>query len=378
MLKNKLIIAAAGSGKTTFLIDEASRQKGRILILTYTLANEASIRKKFVEMYGYIPSNVTISPWFKFLLSHGVKPYQSVMHSILEKKEVKGLLLVNTLSGIKYTNKQGFPVPFSEEEFERHYFTSTMKIYSDKLSKFVEKVNKKSQHAVINRLSKIFTHIFIDEVQDLAGYDLELIKLFCKSPIKVLLVGDPRQVTYLTHHPKKNREYVDGKIKDFVEKNFKNIPHEIDEITLSTSHRSNQEICNFATQLYPELSATISCDCCGDSSVEHQGVFLVKESQLAAYMQKYSCVQLRWDKRINVLTGFAACNMGESKGLTFDRVLVYPTVDMKKWIKSPSEKLEPATRAKLYVAITRAKYSAAIVIKDNEKFDSPHCLMYGN
>lgn len=44
---NRLLIAAAGSGKTTFLVDEALKQKeGKILITTYTQANEEEIRKK--------------------------------------------------------------------------------------------------------------------------------------------------------------------------------------------------------------------------------------------------------------------------------------------------------------------------------------------
>ena len=46
-------------------------------------------------------------------------------------------------------------------------------------------------------------YIFIDEVQDLAGSDLELIKLLFKTNSNTTLVGDPRQVTYLTHNEKK-------------------------------------------------------------------------------------------------------------------------------------------------------------------------------
>lgn len=46
-MSNKLIIAAAGSGKTTYLVKEALELKdSRVLITTYTEANEAEIRKK--------------------------------------------------------------------------------------------------------------------------------------------------------------------------------------------------------------------------------------------------------------------------------------------------------------------------------------------
>lgn len=76
-MSNKLIIAAAGSGKTTHLVNEALKIKeSRVLITTYTEANEREIRKKFFELNGCIPNNITIQTWFSFLIQHGVKPYK--------------------------------------------------------------------------------------------------------------------------------------------------------------------------------------------------------------------------------------------------------------------------------------------------------------
>jgi len=76
---NKLIIAAAGAGKTTYLINEALKQDKEVLITTYTEANESEIKKKFIEINGAIPKNVTIQTWFSMLLQHGVKPYQDYL-----------------------------------------------------------------------------------------------------------------------------------------------------------------------------------------------------------------------------------------------------------------------------------------------------------
>lgn len=82
--KNKVIIASAGSGKTTRLVSDAIQLKDRkILITTYTQANEAEIRKKIIEKNKCIPTNITIQTWFSFLLKHGVRPYQG---KLLEKK----------------------------------------------------------------------------------------------------------------------------------------------------------------------------------------------------------------------------------------------------------------------------------------------------
>jgi DNA helicase II / ATP-dependent DNA helicase PcrA len=95
---NKLIIAAAGSGKTTLLVDEALKQKqGRVLITTYTQANEAEIRKKFIEKNRCIPENVVIQTWFSFLLKHGARPFQGTLF----EKKINGLILVNSQSGLK-------------------------------------------------------------------------------------------------------------------------------------------------------------------------------------------------------------------------------------------------------------------------------------
>ena len=58
---NRLIIAAAGSGKTTYLVRQAMQQADNVLITTYTIANELEIRKKFIEHNGCVPHNVTLN-----------------------------------------------------------------------------------------------------------------------------------------------------------------------------------------------------------------------------------------------------------------------------------------------------------------------------
>jgi len=362
MSKNRLIIAAAGSGKTTYLVNEALAQNGSIMILTYTLSNEDVIKRRIIKQVSCIPSNITIQTWFSFLLQHGVRPYQGSLNDSLFEHDIRGMLLVNQQSGFRYKNKNGTPVFWGENDFDRHYFTKDFKIYSDKISKFVCKCNKASNHAVINRLSRIYNHIYIDEVQDLAGYDLEILRLLFKSSISVLLVGDPRQVTYLTHIERKYGKYKNGKIRDFVKHELGQcIACEIDETTLKVSHRCSPSICEYASRLYPNLPETTACPCCRQNGINHQGVFLVKPDDLDIYIQNFDVMQLRWDRRTNVVSNARVMNFGEAKGETFDRVLIYPTEDMAKWVKDSSTKLTDGARAKFYVALTRARYSAAIV-----------------
>jgi DNA helicase-2/ATP-dependent DNA helicase PcrA len=183
MKNNRLIIAAAGSGKTTHIINEAMKSPDeKVLITTYTIENENEIRDKIFAACKCIPKNITIQTWFSFLIKHGIKPYQGTYNSIMFNEHIAGLNFVSSRSGAKYDPygnqlySNGHPVYYPEDNFKKHYFTKKMKIYSDKLSKFVVLANKASNGEVINRISRIYSKIYIDEVQDLAGYDLELIK----------------------------------------------------------------------------------------------------------------------------------------------------------------------------------------------------------
>lgn len=354
MNNNKLIVAAAGSGKTTFLVDEALKQKNaKILITTYTEANETEIRKKIVESNKYIPENITVQTWFSFLLEHGAKPYQGALFN----KDIRGMLLVNERSGLKYKTNQGIPVYYKEaNEFEKHYFTSNQRIYSDKLSKFVIRCNEKSKGSVIDRLSRIYTHIFVDEVQDLAGYDLELLKLLFSSSISILLVGDPRQGTYSTNNAQKNKKYQKSQILNFFED--KSIQIETDQTTLTINHRCVESICTLSNKLFPNLPKTTSGN---TMSNDHTGVFFVKRKDIEKYLETYVPVQLRWDKRVKVNDKYHTRTFGETKGLTFKRVLVYPTQVFIEWISNNSIDIPPTSRAKYYVALTRAEYSVGIL-----------------
>lgn len=365
MSDNRLIIAAAGSGKTTYLVNEALKHpEKRVLITTYTEANEAGIREKLLLQKQCIPSHIVVQTWFSFLLQHGARPYQGSLDDSMFENDIKGMLLVNKQSALRFTGKRG-PIYWGENNFKEHYFTPSGMIYSDKVSKFIINCNKASGGAVIDRISRIYDCIYIDEVQDLAGYDLEIIKLLFKSSISIVLVGDPRQVTYQTHHERKYEKYKDGMIKDFIIDGLgKSLTCHIDETTLNVSHRNNQAICNFSSKLYPSHPATPPCKCksCrSDTHSEHEGVFLVKEKDVSLYLDKYKPVQLRWNTKVKVDSDFPVVNLGESKGLTFDHVLIYPTGDMGKWIADNSTKLQNSTKAKLYVGITRARYSVGIV-----------------
>lgn len=365
MSKNKLIIAAAGSGKTTYIINNALEIKNKnVLITTYTEANSDEIRKKIIDKCGYIPKNITIQTWFSFLLQHGVRPYQSSMNTDLYDRKIN-FYLSETGSTTTYKGRDGKTYSWSKDKnFYQYYFLSknNLKICSDTIADFVVSANKNTKGKVIDRISRIYPYIFIDEVQDLAGWELEIIKLLFESNSITLLVGDPRQVTYLTHHSPKYKKYRDGKIQDFLISECQKNSYEIDTNTLRNTHRNNKEICDFSSQLFPDYEKCEPCTCteCRTYQKESEGIFVVRGEHVDDYCNRFNPVILKWSG-----ARMPDWNFGKSKGLTFERVLIHPTKTGDKsivsWLKNRKTDLSSETRSKFYVAITRARYSVGIV-----------------
>lgn len=365
---NKLIIAAAGAGKTTYLIQQALETNANVLITTFTIENTECIRQKFINKIGYVPNHVTIQTWFSFLIQHGVKPFQGSLRKELFGINIRGLHFSNEQCGVKYRHPQYGPILFSEKtEFMKHYFDNEMNIYSDKLSKFVIKTNEATNGKVIERIAQIYPNIFVDEVQDLSGYDLTLIDLLFRSSANILLVGDPRQTTYLTHWEKKNQKYHFGKITDFIKNECrKSDKIIIDTTTLNCSHRNNESICNFSSLLYNNFPVTSICTCetCHPKH-QHEGIYAIQEKEVYQYIKLYNPTILRYNSKKEVGESNGIFTFGSSKGREFNDVLIFPTEKMEKWlVEFDNSIFEPTTKAKFYVAITRARFSVAFVVSE--------------
>lgn len=344
---NIVVISAAGSRKTSYIIEESiNKPNEKILLLTYTIDNLTQIKNYFIEKKGHVPSNVRIQSWFSFLLQECVRPYQNFLH----EKRVENIFFIPGKS----------PLYIKREDTQRYYFANQNRIYTDKISEFVCRCNEKSEKLIIKRLENIYTHIYIDEIQDLAGYDFEVLELLFQSKISITCVGDSRQATYVTNHSARNKKFKGQNIINLF-RHWENkglcIINERDDC-----YRCNQSICDFADSLYPEMSTTNSKQ---TEITEHDGLFLIRRRDLQSYLQKYKPRVLRY--KVNDETaGLNALNFGLSKGQTFDRILIFPTKGIKEYLTHG--KLEKVgDKPKFYVAVTRAKYSVAFV-HDEECF----------
>ncbi|CAK8725101.1 DNA 3'-5' helicase [Candidatus Electrothrix laxa] len=361
-MANDLIIASAGSGKTTTLVEKAIEKANAgetVLITTFTEACEEEIKNKLIKKNnGYISDNITIQTWFSFLIKHGAKPYQDCIIDT----EITGLILVSGKSGLRCETEDGKKIYWGEAKNPyEFYFSKSGKIYSDKLAKFVIRCNKDSGKKVINRISQCFDNIFIDEVQDLAGYDLEILKELFNCQSNILLVGDPRQATYSTNNAQKNAKFKKSRIVNFFSEDT--IKIDADDKLLTVNHRCSSQICKYSNTLYPDLPESTSGN---DTVTGHDGIIIVDKSHVDSYLEEYQPVQLRYSVTKQVNVDYPVYNFGKSKGLTFDRVLIYPTGPIFKWLISSENELKGISRAGFYVALTRARYSVGIVLEPKQ------------
>ena len=196
-------VSAAGSGKTYGICKEAlaiASTGDRVLITTYTNRGVEAIRKEIkAQNDGVVNPRVVVKSWFSFILSDMIKPYQNCLTHV-----------VNGIRGYDYSQAYGYINYFSADKNEK-YITNANMVRSNEASRLVCKLNKDSGRKVIQRLEEIYKAIFFDEIQDMAGYDIEIIRMLIESAVYIVCCGDNKQATYATHNAKK-------KIKEEIQK----------------------------------------------------------------------------------------------------------------------------------------------------------------
>ena len=233
---------------------------------------------------------------------------------------------------------------------------------SDKqIARFIVECDKAADGAVIARLQERFDTIFIDEIQDMAGYDLDVLELILRSRINLVMVGDHRQATFSTNNAAKNKAYagtnIIAKFREWEKAGLVALSY------AQETHRCHQLIADLADSFYAADLKTISKN---KTVTDHDGLFLVSAQAAAAYLEKYQPQVLRLDRRTQC-SGYPAMNFGESKGMTFDRVLIFPHGKGRQWLTSGKYEHVKDSAAKMYVGITRARHSVAFVFDGESK-----------
>jgi hypothetical protein len=90
----------------------------------------------------------------------------------------------------------------------------------------------------------------------------------------------------------------------------------------------------------------------------HDGVFLISKADAMKYYLHFQPQELRYSVKTTDVCSPFAMNFGACKGKTYDRCMIYCNEPFKKFLNGVPLK----SPEKYYVAVTRARYSNAIVV----------------
>jgi hypothetical protein len=347
---NEVIVAVAGAGKTEEIASRVSDSSNlsSVLLLTFTVRNQnedaARVASK-LKPSGGIP---TVMGWQAFLLNEVVRPYLPLCFPGF------------TMRGLRLAKR---PSNWSRQSGARRFFTASGDAYHESVAMLAVKVMKASHGAVIRRLEQIYSEVYVDEAQDLCGNDLLVLEGLMRSTIGVCVVCDPRQSVVRT-------SYADRKSKDKLGPHLRNSFQDLENQGVCTltdkseTHRFVQEIADFSDGIFPEecgfphtTSRVVA------PSGERRGVYLIAKDDVAEYSNRNNATVLRMKRDSNEYPGCEIANFGECKGMTRDCVSVIATLPIEKLI-SKGEVLGEKSAAGFYVAVTRARFSVAIAVKD--------------
>lgn len=348
-------LAVAGARKTQSIVSACAEGDPAVrrLVLTYTLSGQRDLERRLHAACA--PGNVPeVCGWYAFLLRHWVRPFLPLKYP---GRRLGGL----NFDGSPATNARRIPIAKGADR----YLDAQSRAYKRFLSKLAVDVADAAGGSVTTRLQRMFDEIYIDEAQDLTGYDLDIVEHLLGTTSKIRLVGDLRQSVFDTNpQDPRHKKYRGLSMLDW----FKH-QKEAGRLELtysSTTWRSVQAIASFSDTIFdsalnfpPTLSAQ-------SQKSEHDGVFALAPEHVDAYLERYRPTCLRERVTTPVPAGIIASNFGISKGLTHDRVLIFPTGPIRDFLIT-GKQLNDRSACGLYVGVTRAIYSAAFVLPNPQR-----------
>jgi len=326
-MDKRVIFAVAGSGKTTHIISKLTLDK-RFLILTYTVNNIQTLRSCIIKKFGYFPDNIKLQSYFVFLHSFCFKPLLSYC---MKSK------------GINWNKPPEFTLRLRRTD-EKFYMDSNNKLYHNRIAKFCETQNILSD--INNRIEKYFDCFFIDEIQDFAGHDFNLLKSLVKVNCEILFVGDFFQHTFDTSNDGNVNSAIFNNYNSY-KKLFQNMGLIVDTTTLQNSYRCSKTVCEFIKN---NLGISIS------STTDRFSILKIIDNQIEAdnIVNDNSIVKLFY--RENYKYDCYSQNWGGSKGINHynDVCVVLNKTTKQAFDKQQFSALSAQTKNKLYVACSRA------------------------
>lgn len=349
---HNFIHACAGAGKTEHIVqrcaNSANQNKRLVITLTDSGQEELISRLSTVCNTSQMPD---VMGWYAFMIKHYVRPYLPILFPSVRP------------TGFIF-NRDMHPNGHYKLSGNRRYFSSNGSIYKETLPELAVKVAEAMQGAVEKRLSRIYDEIIIDEVQDISRKSLDIIeRLLAQAKPHLTLVGDVRQSLLDSDQTSsKNRNADRLGLINWYRSHESAGRLEIKE--LCETWRSNQKIADFSDSIFPRKLEFTPTRSQNHTVTGHDGIFLVHERHLATYLERYQPMPLRSSKASGkLLSDLKFKNIGTVKGLTYERVIIFPTIPMLKLI-AEGKPLADKSACLFYVGITRARASVAIIVND--------------
>lgn len=340
-LVNRVTWAVAGGRKTQEIVDAcAALVPTRLRVaLTFTLTGQSELTRR-LSCQCPADRRPEVSGWYSFLIKHWIRPYLPYLFN-----DVKD-------HGFSFDGEPGRYATGTAA-----YFDADKRLYRRNLARLAFKVNESSGNRAVKRLEGIYSEIYIDEVQDLCGWDLEIVDLLLKSSISMHMVGDARQCVYSTNpQERKNSPYQRMGILEWFELRRQSVSVHHSTVT----YRSVQPIADLADSALPSkysFQATTSQQIEGSG---HSGIYWLHPSDLESYVAQHSPLVLAWDKRARAQLPVPSRNFGDVKGITALHVVIQPTGPIINFLNTGAA-LPEISACKLYVGLTRAVFSVAFM-----------------
>jgi DNA helicase-2/ATP-dependent DNA helicase PcrA len=329
----KVILAVAGAGKTTEIVGRIDEMR-RFLILTYTEENLLNLRKKIEAKHGRTPSNVHAMTYFTFLHSFCLRPLAGL------KRRSRGINFNDQPPQGRFTDRE-----------PGYYMDGARRIY---VSRVAKAVMKHYPEGVLDRVQRFFDVLCVDEVQDFASHDFNLLLHLARANMEMLLTGDYRQHTYDTSRDGSTRQGLHKNYAKYI-REFSKAGFVVDTESLSRSHRCSPAVCEFISEKLGIPIQTHSKRLARIVTVESQ-------EEADRLRERTDVVKLFYNKHRQY--GCASSqNWGASKGEDhYDEICV--VLNASTWAKLEEgalSKLAPQTLNKLYVALSRSRGDVHLV-----------------
>jgi DNA helicase II / ATP-dependent DNA helicase PcrA len=332
----KLILAVAGSGKTYYIVNQIQEDK-RYLIITYTETSKNNLQKCIIERFKGFPNNITLETYFTFLYSFCIQPF------LADKYKLNGLLFDS--------NKDRYATN------DRRYLTNSKRLFYNRAAKFTEYSGIHDK--IIERLENYYQYLCIDEIQDFAGHDFNLLENITKANINYLFVGDYFQHTFDTSRDGNVNQNLHDNFEKYKNR-FKKMNFYIDPTMLIKSWRCSPTVCNY-------IRDNLKIDIKSHKETNVQIRYITDKKEIKKIIENNEIIKLFYENHNKYRCWSKNWGKCKSENDYIDVCVVLNNNTLRLFNKNKLYELARITLNKLYVAISRANRNVYFIAEKDIK-----------